>query len=91
MRSAPRFIVGVLLACAAASVVATVSAQKAAIPAQPRPIKTTPPKDWLDPKTVAKQKKDAEGRALFAGTTPVVFTLTANMKAVQADRLPSST
>jgi hypothetical protein len=67
------------------------SPQKAKVPPQPRPIKTTPPKEWEDPKTVARQKKDAETRALFAGTTPVEFTLTANMKAVQADRTPNST
>ena len=65
--------------------------QGARVPLQPKPIKTTPPKDWPDANTAAKQKKDADNRALFASTTPLVFTLTANLKAVQADRTPNST
>ncbi len=92
MQSAPRFFAVILLACTAAGAAVAASApQNAKIPPQPRPIKTTPPKEWLDAPTVAKQKKDAENRALFAATTPVVFTLTANLKAVQADRTPNST
>jgi len=65
--------------------------QAARVPAQPKPIKTTPPKEWPSAKAAARQKQEAEARPLFAATTPLVFTLTANFKTVQSDRVPNST
>jgi hypothetical protein len=75
----------------AAAVAAGAARQAARVPAQPKPIKTTPPKEWPSAKAAARQKQEAEARPLFAATTPLVFTLTANLKAVQADRSPTST
>jgi hypothetical protein len=37
----------------------------------PKPIKTTPPKEWPDRETTAKQKKNAETRALFESSVPI--------------------
>jgi hypothetical protein len=92
MKTAPRLFGVILLACAAAgAAIAAAPRQAARIVPQPKPIKTTPPKDWPDAKTVAKQKNDAENRALFASSTPLEFKLTGNFKAIQADRTPNST
>jgi hypothetical protein len=76
---------------AAGVVMVAFSPQAARVPAQPKPIKTTPPKEFPAKKAAEKQKKDAETRALFAESAPVAFTLAANFKAVQADRVPNST
>ena len=53
--------------------------------------KAKPAKEWPDARTMAKQQQDAEKRKLCASTSPVVIKLTANFKAVQGDRNPSST
>ena len=92
MKSIPQFFRVVLFACLAAGAVGAASPPQAArIRPLPKPIKTTPPKEWPDEQTRAKQKKDAEKRALFASSTPVAFTLTGNFKAIQSDREPNST
>jgi hypothetical protein len=91
-RSTLQLVGAILLVSAAVAGARAASPPQAArITPQPKPIKTTPPKDWADAKTVAKHKKDAEQRALFASSTPLAFTLTGNFKAIQSDRTPNST
>jgi hypothetical protein len=81
-----RFGLGVLLACAASTVL--VGQRGAPIPTK-KALK--PAKPWADEKTIEKQQQDAEKRKLFATTAPVTITITGNFKAVQNDRNPDST
>jgi hypothetical protein len=53
--------------------------------------KAKPPKDFPDADAIKKLQGEAESRKLFASASPVTITLTANFKAVQADRDPEST
>jgi hypothetical protein len=47
--------------------------------------------DWPDAAKMEERRLEAEGLPLFQGTGPVEVTLTADFKAVQADRNPEST
>ncbi len=76
---AGRGLGGLLVSSPAASAPAGAPAQSAA------------PKEWPDAKTLEKRRTDAEKLPLFAGTEPIVLTLTADFKAVQSDRDPEST
>jgi len=46
---------------------------------------------WPDADTLRKRQSEAEGRALFSSADPLVFTLTADFKAINKDRDPAST
>jgi len=46
---------------------------------------------WPDADTLRKRQAEAEGRPLFSSADTLVFTLTADFKAIQKDRDPSST
>src|SRR5262245_59452124 len=63
--------------------------------AQPAALKTpeapAPPKPWLTPEQLDKKKKDADNRRLFQTTEVLEFTLTADFKAIDRDRDPTST
>ena len=92
MKAVPQFLGAILFVGTAAAAIGAASPPQAArVQAPPKAIKTTPPKEWPDAATAAKQQKDAENRRLFASTAPLVFTMTANFKAVQSDRSPTST
>ena len=52
----------------------------------------TPPTDsWADAASLSEHRVAAEGRALFASSEPLVFTLMADFNAVQRDRALTST
>jgi len=60
--------------------------------AVPRPpTKSKPTGNWPDAQAMAKQKRDVEKLKLFNDAAPVEFTLTADFKAVNKDRNPTST
>jgi hypothetical protein len=81
-------LVGILALILAASGTAVVGATQArSAPAA----KASPSKDWPDARTLEKRRTEAEKLPLFAGTDPVVLTLTADFKAIQGDRNPEST
>jgi len=46
---------------------------------------------WPDAAKLAEQRREAEGRQLFQQTDPLVFTLTADFRAVNRDRNPDTT
>ena len=74
-----------------AGTIPVIAGQAARIPPQPKPIKTTPPKEFVDEATAAKQKKDADNLRLFRSAEPIAFTLTGDFKTIQNDRSMTST
>ena len=91
MRSVPRYVGVILFVGVVGGAAGAVSPPQGGVPLPPKPIKTTPPKDWADAETTAKQKKNAETRALFESSAPLEFTLSGNFKQIQGDRMPTST
>jgi hypothetical protein len=91
MKSVPRYAGVILFACLIVGAAGATSPPQGGMRLPPKPIKTTPPKEWPDPETTAKQKKNAETRALFESSAPLEFTLTGNFKQIQGDRIPTST
>src|SRR5436190_18697965 len=89
MRSAlRRLALGLLLACSVSSILA---GQRAGLVPMPPKKAAKPPKPWPDAETIKKQQLDADKRKLFAAIAPIAITLTADFKAVQKDRNPTST
>lgn len=91
MKSVPRYVGVILSVCLIVGTAGAASPPQGGIRLPPKPIKTTPPKEWPDAETTAKQKKNAETRALFESAAALEFTLTANFKQIQSDRIPTST
>jgi len=78
------------LVLAGATLGSSPSAQQASPPAAKSPyLKLAEP--WPDADTLRNRRSEAEGRALFSSTDPLVFTLTADFKAIDQERDPSST
>jgi len=81
-------VCGMVLAGAALG--SSPSAQQTSPPAAKSPyLKLAEP--WPDADTLGKRQAEAEGRPLFSSADPLVFTLTADFKAIDKDRNPSST
>jgi len=79
-------IAAVLMAAAFASLTA---AQPPAPPAKKNPLlKLVEP--WPSPEARAQRRLDAEARPLFASAEPLLFTLAADIKALNKDRDPAS-
>ena len=89
--SVPRYLGFILFVCLAVGAAGTTSPPQGGLRPPPKPIKTTPPKEWPAAETTASQKKNAETRALFKSSAPLEFTLTGNFKQIQDDRTPTST
>lgn len=61
-------------------------------PSAAQPVVATPDAEpWPGAEVIAERKQAAEGRALFAASEPLAFTLLADFTAVQRDRDPEST
>jgi hypothetical protein len=86
MRMTRVFLAAVLLA---ASFTSITGAQAPAKAAKKSPnLKLIEP--WPTPEAMKKRREDSEALPLFASTEPVVFTLTADFKALNKDRDPES-
>ena len=85
------FLAAVLLAAAFTSITdAQAPTQAPKQPAKKNPLlKLIEP--WPTPEAMTKRREDAEALPLFSGTEPVVFTLTADFKALNKDRNQEST
>jgi len=91
MKTVPRHVLVILFVGVVGGAAGAVSPPQGGLRPAPKPIKNTPPKEWADAETSAKQKKSAETRALFESSAPLEFTLSGNFKQIQGDRIPTST
>jgi hypothetical protein len=83
-------VVIILVLICALSAAPAAQQPRATLPAPAAP-KSSAPKDWPDAQTMQKKQQEAENRPLFSSATPLAFTLTANFKAINNDRAPTST
>jgi hypothetical protein len=95
---APALLIALLVVApltGAAKVPAVGQATTQAKPEQPPKPKKPPSarlaEPWPDAKKMAERRVDAESRRLFQQAEPLVFTLTADFRAVNRDRDPAST
>lgn len=87
-----RILVGLTAAFGAATLYAQLAAQTHSAPPGPaKAPKGGPNEPWPDAATIEARRVSAENRKLFASDDPLAFRLTADFKAIDADKDPNST